>query len=308
MGGGSYSSKDWSTYSSTRRLDSAATRVDDIFKARSVYPAFDPKQFKFRESVDSADNPESTPIILGVDVTGSMGPVIEALMKKSLPTACKEIFDRGSVTGAHLCSLALGDAVCDSAPLQATQFEADIRIAEQLENLWLEGRGGGNEGESYMLAWYFALFRTKTDSFAKRGKKGFIFTFGDEPVLKTLTAEQIKRHLGDDVERDFTSKELFEMVSDQWNVYHIVIMQGQCGQSPTTKRVWEETIGSQRMAMLEDYTKLGETITAILELHKGTDLKDVTSSWDGSTAVVVKNALKDVVIHDDSSKTLDAVL
>lgn len=59
-------------------------------------------------------------------------------------------------------------------------FEADIRIARQLEKLWLEKGGGGNCCESYTLPWYFAALHTAIDWFEKRGQKGYLFTVGDE--------------------------------------------------------------------------------------------------------------------------------
>ena len=39
---------------------------------------------------------------------------------------------------------------------------------------------------------YFAAMHTKIDSFIKRGKKGYLFTIGDEPVPGDLTKEQIE--------------------------------------------------------------------------------------------------------------------
>jgi len=309
MGGGSYSSKDWGTYSSTRKLDDAGTKVHDIYKSRGMDASLDPKGFKFRESVDSDDNPESTPIILGADVTGSMSAVLDALMRKSLPLVCKEIYDRRAVSNPHICTLAIGDVECDQAPLQATQFEADIRIFESLEKLWLESGGGGNNHESYTLAWYFAKFRTKTDSFVKRGRKGFIFTFGDEEVTPVLTRANLAKHLGDSTERDYTASELFELVRDEWHIYHVIIRQGGDGKKPEVKASWEAVIGPQYVIPLDDYTKLGETIVTLMEMHKGKSLKDVTATWDGSTSVVVSNALANVGdLSPAVIRTLDSVL
>jgi len=270
--------------------------------------SLDPKGFKFRESVDSDDNPESTPIILGADVTGSMSSVLDALMRKSLPLICKEIFERGAVTNPHIATLAIGDIECDRAPLQATQFEADIRIFESLEKLFLEGGGGGNSHESYTLAWYFAKFRTKTDSFVKRGRKGFIFTFGDEEITPIMNRHNLGAHLGDAVERDYTAQELYELVRDEWHVYHIIIRQGSDGRRPEVRASWDAVIGSQHVIPLDDYTKLGETIVTLMEMHTGKSLKDVTATWDGSTAVIVGSALKDVAIAPDAPQTLDNVL
>jgi hypothetical protein len=42
-------------------------------------------------------------------------------------------------------------------PLQATQFEADIRIAEQLLDVFFDRAAAAEDGgESYCLSWYFA--------------------------------------------------------------------------------------------------------------------------------------------------------
>ena len=59
-----------------------------------------------------------------------------------------------------------------------TQFEGGVVLAEQLRRLWIEGNGGGNNGESYLAAHFAAGMKTSTDSFEKRGRKGFLFTMG----------------------------------------------------------------------------------------------------------------------------------
>ena len=82
---------------------------------------------------------------------------------------------------------AVGDAYTDQAPLQCTQFEADISLASQIRSLWLEGNGGGNNGESYSAAHLLAALKTSTDSFERHGRKGYLFTIGDEPIHNGMT-------------------------------------------------------------------------------------------------------------------------
>jgi hypothetical protein len=87
--------------------------------------------------------------------------------------------------------MAIGDANCDKAPLQVSQFEADKRIIDQLTQIYLEHSGGGNDFESYNLPWYFAANHTVHDSMEKRGKRGYLFTVGDEETPQDLTRDQI---------------------------------------------------------------------------------------------------------------------
>jgi len=110
------------------------------------------------------------------------------------------------------------------------------------------------------------------------------------------------------VERDYTASDLFELIRDEWHVYHVIIRQGSDGRRPEVRASWDAVIGAERVIPLDDFTKLGETIVTLMEMHKGKALRDVTATWDGSTSVVVTNALKDVAIVPDSPKTLDAVL
>jgi hypothetical protein len=67
----------------------------------------------------------------------------------------------------------------------------------------------GNAGESYLLAWYFAAFHTRTDAFEKRNQKGILFTVGDEPCLKVLPASAIREIMGTG-QQTYTHYELLE--------------------------------------------------------------------------------------------------
>lgn len=147
MGGGRFDSVAYESYATTHVHGKS---VNETFQSRSVPAALDPSKITVRESRDSEDNSESTPIIVGLDVTGSMGRLAHELAG-DLNTLVENIYDRKPVSDPHICCMAVGDIECDRGPLQVTQFEADIRIAEQLTQLWLEGGGGGNRYESYIL-------------------------------------------------------------------------------------------------------------------------------------------------------------
>lgn len=100
--------------------------------AKMMKAEFDPKDIPVRESRDSADHPSSNAIIIGLDVTGSMSDILEGVAKK-LNVLVSEILDRKPVTDPQIMFNAIGDAMCDTTPFQATQFESDIRIAEPVD-------------------------------------------------------------------------------------------------------------------------------------------------------------------------------
>lgn len=79
MGCGSWTPRDWDTYSKSSIAGKSAA---GIYTSRSVKPEFDPKGIPMRESRDSDDHPNSNAIIIGLDVTGSMSDILEGVAKK----------------------------------------------------------------------------------------------------------------------------------------------------------------------------------------------------------------------------------
>lgn len=266
MGSGSFSA------SSYRSFTTATDHLpaDKIFTSRAIHKDLDPKGVKLRESRDSADNPKSTPIIIAVDVTGSMGILAEKIAREGLGTVFNEILDQKPITDPHVMFMAIGDARSDAAPLQVSQFEADNRIVEQLVQIYIEGNGGGNGTESYDFAWWFAGNKTEHDSYTKRGKRGYLFTLGDEEAPDSLTRSHIKEFTGNEVERDVPSSESLADAQRLYDVIHIVIKQGNHCRTAfdTVKRSWTNLLG-ENVIYLDDYTKLAETIVACIETREG---------------------------------------
>lgn len=288
MGYARWDPDDWKAYAGSAAAKPTAT----LFSARGLHPDLDPARVRLRESRDSARNPLSTPIVAALDVTGSMGMIADALARRGLGTLVEEILDRRPVSDPHVLCMGIGDAWADDAPLQVTEFEADISIARQLERLWLEKGGGGNDYESYNLAWWFAAMRTASDSWEKRGRKGYLFTVGDEEPPPVILAAHLQRFLEEPAERDLTTRDLLTLVERTWHVFHVVVEEGShfraCSHQVLSK--WQQLLG-QRVLRLADHTRLAETVVSAIEVAEGRDAAAVTASWPADVAKVVGRAL-----------------
>ena len=299
MGSGRWDSGAWADYATKHVAGKSRAQV---FATSSLKDAYNPKMIQVRESRDSADNPQSTPIILASDVTGSMGMVAERLMKDGLNTLATEIYARRPVTDPHVMVMAVGDVKSDKAPLQATQFEADISIADQVRDLWLEGNGGGNGGESYSGAHFFAATKTVTDAWEKRRKKGYLFTIGDEPNHDGIDEAALHRVFGANVGRGLTALECVEMASRTYEVFHVVLRnEGVASHSlDSVLRTWHPIL-PQRVILLDDYTKLAEAVVSTIQVVEGANKASVAASWSGKTSLVVANAIKDLAARNAAS-------
>jgi hypothetical protein len=226
----------WSTYARA-----TATKTHRDYGRTSILPAFDPTVFAMRESRKSKLNPNPTPLIAALDVTGSMGRVAEA-MRKGLGTLFEQVITRAVIPDPHVLAIAIGDFEVDCAPIQATQFEGEpVTIGKQIEDLWLEGGGGGNDFEGYLGPLYFAAMRTDCDAI-RDGRKGFLFTAGDEEPQTVLRKASVKRFFGDAIQRDLAAEELISLVSRGWEYFHRWLLKGptcgpvgtaSCGHGPT---------------------------------------------------------------------------
>ena len=195
MGGGSYSASSFATYSASvgKSYDVRTNRISgQTFEATQLKEVLNPKG-KIRECCNSEEHPNTVPVILALDVTGSMGAACKETAE-ALSQIMKTLYDK--FKDVEVCVMGVGDFECDDAPLQVSQFESDVRVAQQLDQIWMEHGGGGNDYESYTAPWVFGLYRTKLDAYDKQGRKGIIITMGDEPLNPDLPAGTVKDYLG----------------------------------------------------------------------------------------------------------------
>jgi hypothetical protein len=229
MGYGTFTASSYASYSTTlgRSYDTVTNRVTgQEFTATCIDDSLNPRKFKYRECVNNEEHPNTIPVILALDVTGSMGG------------ACKETAEALGVIITNLykkfkdiefCIMGIGDLAYDNEPIQMSQFESDVRIAEALDKLYMEHGGGGNNYESYTAAWYMGLNCTKLDCFDKQNRKGIIITMGDETLNPYLPLKPLKKCIESsggitvNDQSNIETNALYTEASKKFYIFHIAV-------------------------------------------------------------------------------------
>lgn len=310
MGYGSWTRADFLSYSASRGrrvtasgdLDSSYTD-QQLFQQHVLHPRLNPKDV-MRECCDSADHPQSLPVILALDVTGSMGPA-SAQVAKKLNEVMTRLYDQ--VKDVEFMVMGIGDLAYDRAPIQISQFESDIRIAEQLDLVYMEHGGGGNAFESYTAAWYMGLKHTKLDCW-KRGKKGLIITMGDEPMNPYLPAKPLADATGDPVQADVETSSLFDETVRKFDVWHLHVnhrsndsywprVQSSFGQQLERGHLLNVTIDN-----------ISDAIVRIVKRHAdfcAATKGDPTISWDTGAKEPAESGMKEISWDIDEPKAAE---
>jgi hypothetical protein len=63
---------------------------------------------------------------------------------------------------------------------------------------------------------------------------------------------------------------------------------------------WKALLG-EHVIICEDYTKLSEIITSILQVKAGVSKEEVVKSWSGDTSLVVATAINSLTVGSDES-------
>ena len=188
---------------------------------RKVHDELNPKG-KIRECCDNPTHPLVTPIVVGMDVTDSRGDDVETMFIK-VPRLIGKTYSRALVPDPTISYCGIGDATCDLAPLQVGQFEAGNELDQVLsEFMWLEKGGGGTGQESYELAAYYYARKIKVDAF-KRGQKGYFFFTADESPYPLVKKSEVKRVIGDNLQADIPTGEIFAELQQNFHTFLIFI-------------------------------------------------------------------------------------
>lgn len=199
-------------------------------------------------------------LIVVTDVTGSMGQW-PAVMFGKLPYLRHELKEYLGDEAKFLLA-AVGDATCDSYPLQIQEPASTFEEAKTaLEALVVEGGGGGQTYESYELAAGYFLQAVEV----ARSVKPVLVFIGDEMPYERLDAAQLSA-LGIRDASNMNTEQLFKELAEVYDVYFI---HKPYGSSPagTTKEVaavWEKLLPENHMVPLQTPERVVDVLFGIL--------------------------------------------
>lgn len=280
MGSGTWTTSSFANYVTTTKSmsmdDFASARnltAQSVYKAHRLSEVLNPYQV-MRECCDSDEHPNTLPVILALDVTGSMGQASVKVAQK-LNEIMTDLYSDSDVPDIEFCIMGIGDLAYDEAPIQMSQFESDIRIAEQLDAIYFEGGGGGNSFESYTAAWYMGVNHCKLDCW-DRGQKGIIITLGDEMPNPHLPLKGfyggLKGTVGDNhLQGDVETTDLLNEAREKFDLYHISVNDPNSSYSWNNKgdkldTAWRELLGNDSY-YIANLDNLASTIANIIKGH-----------------------------------------
>ena len=299
MGGGSWDTAAYTSAATSRRATGTADfgyhEEVQSGRATGVHPELDPRGIAkslagARESRDSAEHPQSVPIMIAFDVTGSMRN-IPTVMQQKLPKLMDTILAKTSLADPQILMSAIGDYHSDRYPVQVGQFESDNRFDEQLRNIILEGGGGGQNMESYGHTFYVANQLIATDAWEKRRKKGYLFTIGDEKFWPELSAQELNDVYDVGAQASVQVSDLIKQAKERWEIFHIVPTQTNYGDSNVG--FWREHL-DERVIELDDMNLVCETIAGAIGMME--------------SATQVNQAVRDIGLTGDAGRSLAQAL
>lgn len=281
----------WSsdTYTQMRATYSGQSR-SAIFRSTAMHPDLDPRGLVVRESRDSAAHSNALAIGVFLDVTGSMGRIPEMLIRHKLGSLMDTLIDHG-IEDPQVMFSAIGDHITDRAPLQVGQFESGTEeLNDCLSKIFLEGGGGGQSKESYMLAWLIAGRHTAIDCFEKRRTKGFLFTIGDEMSWDSADPHRLSGIMGSRLGEPIHARQVLQDAQEKYHVFHIHINETGYRNNPVIMEYWRDLLG-ERFLVLDDHTALAELIASTVAVISGVDPEYLMQTFDPLTADTIQHAM-----------------
>ncbi|MEW6365339.1 MAG: hypothetical protein AB1714_11985 [Acidobacteriota bacterium] len=207
----------------------------------------------------STDSP--TPLVVAVDVTGSMGEWPKIIFEK-LPVLYNEA--KLHIPDVEISFAAIGDANVDNFPLQVCDFRKGKDLEEGINSIFPEGGGGAGTKESYELA---AYFYARHCQMKKDAAPIFVFC-GDEGYYETIKAAAVSRMTGDVPAGDLRAGDVFKELLQKFTVYNLRLEYKNAQKEEEIRQQWEETLGKQMVLKLEDPRRIVDAIIGLVAVAR----------------------------------------
>lgn len=287
MGGGSWSAATYEAVTSSKIASGTSFAYDRYAKTSGIHKAhesLDPKRLNaagqnIRESRDSDEHPNSKPMVIAFDQTGSMGSVPRE-MQARLKAVFQLTLDKG-IEDVQIAVGAYGDAsIGEHVPLQISQFESDNRIDDALDNIYIEGKGGGNNGETSNLLMYYLAHHTVLDSFEKRGQKGKLYLIADEKQVP-IDAAIIEKYIGGQPLGDLSFGGIAAELTKTWDVT-ILLINNSAARWQNSEQFYTELFGPEAVVVVQDISAIPEIIAGLFAVDMGRSISDVKADLEAA--------------------------
>jgi len=272
-------------------FSSARSHYDD-HAGRSYAKAVSENKTATDLIVEALSTNSPSPLLIAADVTGSMGewPAVMFSKLPYLELEGQEYLGKNM----EIAWLAVGDATSDKYPLQARPFTKGTDLKKRLEELVIEGGGGGQVKESYQLAAFYALHKADMP----RAVHPILIMIGDEEPYDVVSVSEAKT-AGVTLAKPASTEQVFVDLRKKMAVYLIrkpyeavkdptppvdkgatnawdMILEAKedpfKGLGALDKRIhqtWSALIGDDHIAYLADPTRVVDVIFGILAKETG---------------------------------------
>lgn len=262
-------SGDWEPGPWTGHDFKSAKQQYDIHVGRSYSEALSTNKAPEELILTSVFTESKAPLVVACDVTGSMGESPATIFSKCpyLDLEGKEYLGEDMA----ICFAAIGDAYTDTYPLQIRPFVRGLELKTQLEELIIEGNGGGQTRESYDLA---ALYFSQHANLPNAIHPIFIF-IGDEGLYDFVNPEQAARWAKTEVQQRMSYQDVLAALKQKFSVYIIRQPYSKTGtdeMSDADKVIhaqWAAALGEDHIAFLPDAARVVDVIFGILAKETG---------------------------------------
>lgn len=205
-----------------------------------------------------------SPLVIACDVTGSMGDWPATIFSK-LPYLDLEGQEYLGKT-LEISFAAVGDAYSDKYPLQVRPFTKGTDMKKRLEELVIEGNGGGQGMESYDLP---AVYYANNVEMPKAIRPIFIY-IGDEGIYDFVDKGFAKEYANVNLDKRLKTTDAIRELKNKFSVYLIrkPYDEGYGDKmGPRDQKIyaqWESVLGADHISQLPGADRVVDVIFGIL--------------------------------------------